>query len=274
MHAHMEAKRKIENYFWMPRSNYQKLDSWTRQQIESRNKVHMWANNFDSRVQFVETLVEHMTPVLAGIDSGIPIYFVTFVLRDFAVPYDPEVGFDVDMVSAFAKKALRGFHSIGMVEAALYTDLPQKLGMPKRTISWHTHSIVWGADAAKLQRRLDKIRASYTCLIDGFTSAHCKEITNERALELLYYISKAPMKEYRISHKRPNMDWSPGDDELGLGVQQWKRDLRTGDRVRMCKVFADIYLDDLLFGTGEGREICDAVLADILTESNRRGLKR
>jgi hypothetical protein len=106
--AHMEAKRSVEDYLWIGKSNYQTLKNDIREQLKHNTAMYLHANNPYSRIAFTECVVEHMEEILKGITTDAPAYFATLVLSDFAVVYDETVTFDVETIKSLTKKALRG----------------------------------------------------------------------------------------------------------------------------------------------------------------------
>jgi hypothetical protein len=267
--AHMEAKRSVEEYLRIGKSNYQTLSKDIREQLKHNTAMYLHANNPYSRIAFTECVVDDMDEILKGIATDAPAYFVTLVLSDFAVEYDETVTFDVETIKILTKKALRGVNAVAMVEAALYTNITLNRGHSNRTVSWHVHMLVWDTPVEKLKTRLNKINNQHACLVPGFDPTHCMRVNTEEAEKLLIYMLKAPMKEYRIARKRPGIDWETGEIFPTNGFRQWKRDLRSGDRVRMCKVMADQYLHHLYFGMGAGRQVYAQVEKKMLAEVRR-----
>lgn len=271
-HAHMEAKQRIEDYLWLGRSNFKTLNRDVDWQLKHEAARLLFANNPYARVALAKCVVRSMKEISAAVTKESPAFFVTLIPNEFAVELNEEASFDVCPLKRWAKRALRGLRCLGMVEAALYTNLRKNAGTWTPTVSWHVHLIVWGTSYSSLNQRLAAIRERHNSLVEGIDAAHSMRLTDgSKVEEKLYYMLKSPLKEYRIAKRRPKAGY---DRETGEflecnGFQQWKRDLRTGHLVQMCNVMQDQHLDRLLFGIGEGEEIHRRIRREMLRDYRR-----
>jgi len=120
-----------------------------------------------------------------------------------------------------------------------------------------------GTTYARLNQALKRINENYKSLIPGRPPACCRRITLGEVIAKLMYILKAPIKDHRVW---PENQTDPDTGEITtVGYSHKKCLLRTGDRVKMCRVMADRRLDLLAFAGGIGAQ----VLASIRDEALR-----
>jgi hypothetical protein len=271
-HAHMEAKSRIESYLWLGRKNSKKLNQGVDYQLKAEAAKLLFSNNAYARIAFAKCVVRRMTSVMEMISSETPTFFVTLTPVEFAVNLDEKNGFNVRRLTRWVGRALKGLNCLGMVEAALYTNI-RRIGRSWTPIvSWHVHLIVWGTSYATLNRRLAKIRENHQSLIEGIEAAHSVRLESGSAVEEeLYYMLKSPLKEYRIAKRRPRGGFDHETREISEsnGFKQWKRDLRPGHLVQMCNVMQEQYLDNLLFGIGDGVAIHKSIKDEMLQDYRR-----
>ncbi|WP_424363148.1 hypothetical protein [Methylocystis parvus] len=244
--AHMSANDAISLYLEANKANYQPLDMETQQQLDRRSAVFMHANNAYSRIALVKTVLEQTADLLDPATQQSPIFMVSVAPAHFAVELEAANGFDVERVRRWTKRALESRDALSIVEAALYTNA-NVAGHPARMVSWHSHSPVWNRTRKQLDAQLKPLRNRHTSFVPGIEAVHVADVSAS-AVEKAIYICKAPLKEYRLI-RRESVNQETG--EVIQRFDQKKRDMRTGDRVRMCKVMSDHYLNNLLFGTGK-----------------------
>jgi hypothetical protein len=111
---------------------------------------------------------------------------------------------------------------------------------------------------------LAQINASYPSFVPDKPAAYCRHLTGNQVLAKLLYALKAPQKRYRVFRPRGFLV-SRTTGEISQKPARIQKDwLRTGQRVRMCRIMADRYLDRLLFGQGEGTKLCRDIREDAL----------
>ena len=87
---------------------------------------------------------------------------------------------------------------------------------------------------------------------------------------------KAPQKQYHVYRDPLAEVHDPETGEIVAKPHVQKDWLRTGQRVRMCRLMADKYLDRLLFGQGEGTDLRRAIVNGALRnfEEEKRRAER
>jgi hypothetical protein len=187
--------------------------------------------------------------------------FVTLTPKEYAVPLSEAPYCDWSQLQEWARAELKGLHYVGIVEAALYTNLPMT---NEPTVSWHVHAIVWGKDYSRIQATVNKIAAENEAILPDKKAAHCRSLKTLKDVcgKSLYMLS-APLKDYRVWTKRPRKGEA-------IRYEQDKRELRRGDALRVYRVLAGVSIDQLLFwGGSEGTS-----LAEKITRDARRRLQK
>ncbi len=226
----------------------------------------LYANNTDARLAFAAVAKRHIAKLAEG-DQEIRLFWVSLIPKQFDVPEDEAAGFNPKRLHAWTHQVLRGLSYVGMVEAALYTNLSALMSGHQRTVSWHAHLIVWGAGEARVQQIMNGINQRYVALLPGVNPAYAVPITGEQALGKTLYMLKAPQSEHRVyPRKVEEIDYETGEvSQRSTGrFKQKKRALRPRDLAKICKVLADKHLDQLALAGGQGREVLAAIRYEAL----------
>jgi hypothetical protein len=155
-----------------------------------------------------------------------------------------------------------GLSYIGMIEPGYYNVVYDEFeNQQKNVVSWHGHFLVWGVSKEGLANHLAKITPRFTPIMPGLCAVHKKRIPPEQFGYKLWYILKAPRKEYSIGRRR--------DCNQKTGAAKFKqnsRDLRPGNRVKLFHLMRDMYLDNLAMAGGEGSELLRRIKYEALRE--------
>jgi hypothetical protein len=157
--------------------------------------------------------------------------------------------------------ALMGLSHIGMIEPGYYNVIYDEFGdQRKNVISWHGHFLVWGITEKQLAQHLTKIKLRFTPIMPGLCAVHKKRIPADQLGYKLWYILKAPRKEYSIGQRRER-------DKTGAAkFKQNSRKLRPGNRLKLFHLMRDMYLDKLAMAGGEGSELLRRIKYEALRE--------
>jgi len=197
-----------------------------------------------------------------GVRAG-PVFLVTLAVADHTVPLAEAKDFDCRRVKGLTRQALGGIPFVGMIEGALYRNFGSSGPQIGYFVSWHAHILTWGASRKAINDAAKTIRQSRSGLIPDRPCIHVKKLTPELIADKLYYLLKGPQKEYRIYSDGDRINSETGE-VLSPIYRQSKRPLRTGDRARLCHAFEDRLLDNLLFGSGDGTRLCNAIKHEVL----------
>jgi hypothetical protein len=274
--AHRRTDDRIKDYLEVGRRGWQSLPLSICRELETGRFGRiapidlLHANNAEARINFAEITVRHVQAHEA-LSGPKPVFFVTLTPEQFAVPERAAASFDIRTIQAWTRQVLAGFHFIGMVEVALFpfgendTSPREWWRVRSPVVSWHVHLLLWDASYSRLNRALRMIRRWHSSFVVGTPSATCRKLkTAKQVAHRAIYMLKAPQKQYRICryNRKPIVDPSTGEIVAKPYINKdW---LRTGQRVRMCRTMADRYLDRLLFGQGEGTELCRAIRDEAL----------
>ena len=228
--------------------------------------------NAASRINFTRIACGHLMAAVGSLGTSEPISFVTLIDERFTLGLDTAHNINLVKLQAWARAELPGCSFVGMVEAALYTNVGLvKAGM-KRAVSWHIHMIVWGVSEARLVELIASLNARRRTLVPGVTAGHYRMLEPEEVQGQLIYMLKPPISDHRIyQRKRTLSDRETGELHVeGTGrFKQRKGALKPGNLARMVKVMADRTLDRLAFAAGEGRAVLETINTEALAPYNR-----
>lgn len=194
-----------------------------------------------------------------------PIFWVTLIAEQFTVPLDQAGDFDPFPLQQWARAMLRGCSCVGMVEAALYSNVGLVLHRLQKAVSWHMHLLVWGKTAQQMTVLRDNINRRVKTMVPGVKAAHFRQIRPDKIQGQVLYMLKAPMNEYRIYAMKETVD----DEDTGEFTTPLTGQFRTkkyqldpGDLVRMVNIMSGQALDDLSFAAGQGRSLLNAIILE------------
>jgi hypothetical protein len=271
--AHRWADDRIKNYLEKRRPDWQHLSPAICRELETVTPRGFptvdlfYANNNESRIRFAEIAIRHVE-AHAALSGGEPVFFVTLMPNQFAVPEAEAGSVDVHAIRQWTRYWLAGFDFIGIVEAGLFPYFPTKY---HPTVSWHVHLLVWGTNYRRLNQALVAVRCEFASLVPGAPSARIDILeTPEDVILKVLYMLKAPMKQYTVSCEfREDHDPTTGEVSFEYRLRTQGEWLRTGQRVRMCRVMADKHLDQLLFGQEQGTDLRRAIVEEALRPFRR-----
>lgn len=252
--------------------NRPSLDRATRDDLNGRSALFLPANNMPARIRYARITAEHLSRFTDDLPSQQPIFFVTLIRRDHAVPLDEAAAFDTARVTGWTHHVLRGAHYVGMVEGAYHTTLAQFGVAGRIAISWHSHAVLWGLNEADLAARIKDANGRYHALIPELDPAHYRLLEHDEVFGQGLYMSKGQINEYRAW---PRMA-TAFDERTGTFVKVFtgrytlkKRDLRARDAVHACRAFADRTINSLAFAAGDGRGILNSIHHESLADFRR-----
>jgi hypothetical protein len=157
---------------------------------------------------------------------------------------------------------LMGLSYIGMIEPGYYNVIYDEIGNQRKSVvSWHGHFLVWGISEKRLRRHIAKIKSRYTPIMPGRCALHTKLIPPDQFGYKLWYMLKAPRKEYSIGRRRKR------DAKTGaMKYKQNSRPLRHGNRLKLFNLMRGIYLDKLAMAGGQGSDLLRKIKYEALRE--------
>ena len=264
--AHWARDAQLKDYMLTARGQLA-FDEATAQRLEHRAAGSLFATNTRARIAFA-TAAERAVSQLVEDGSIDTFFFLTLAPRDFACPLADAADFDEFSVRFWALPLLLGFHHLGVIEAALYSNANVLPGTRGPMVSWHGHVLGWGSPKRKFDALVMRVNGDHEPLIPGRTAAHVRLLTPRQAVGRAIYMLKAPLNEYRVyPRKHEVVDPQTGEIlELPTGAfQQKKRDLRPGDAVKMCKALGSRTLPMLVFAGGEGARLLGSIHLNALS---------
>jgi hypothetical protein len=190
-----------------------------------------------------------------------PVFLVTIADKSHVTTDQPQQ-IQLSRIKRKIGPGLKGLSYIGMIEPGYYNLIYDEFGnRRKNVVSWHVHLLVWGISEKQLGKHLARIKSRYTPIMPGLCAVHKKRIPRDQFGYKLWYILKAPRKEYSIG-KRRNTDAKTG----AVKYKQNSRPLRPGNRIRLFYLMGDMYLDELAMGGGEGSELLRKIKYEALRE--------
>jgi hypothetical protein len=196
-----------------------------------------------------------------------PFFMVTIADKGHVTTDQPQK-IQLSQIKPKIGAGLMGLSYIGMIEPGYYNVIYDEFGdQRKNVVSWHGHFLVWGITKKRLKRHLAKIKLRCRAIMSGRCAVHKKRIPLEQFGYKLWYILKAPRKEYSIGQRRKR------DEKTGtVNYKQNYRPLRPGHRVKIFHLMRDMYLDKLAIAGGEGSELLRRIKYEALREyRNKNG---
>jgi hypothetical protein len=175
------------------------------------------------------------------------IFFVTLISDVYAVA-DTEEPPNPLKLTSWARQMLNGFNCLGMIEPAYYTEFrAQSADQKTRFVSYHAHALVWGADKSEIRARLKDLNRKLSSAVPEKPAAHATRCASTADLtRRVFYLLKSPRKRYRVG-----IDERKSDNP----TKQSKDKLRPAERLRIHAHMRNLYLDELAFAGGEGRQL-------------------
>lgn len=210
--------------------------------------MFLYANNAEARINYARITADHMVRAVEQLPNDQTVFWVTLVRREYAVREDEAHAFNINRLKRWIHQLLQGCNYVGMVEAALFTNLDVVGAAFKRTVSWHVHCQLWGVSEEQIAQICDDANDRYRTIVPGIEAAHYRPLKDSEVAGQAYYMSKGQISEYRVWARKERMaDCATGEiavQTTGRFISK-KRDLRPCDLARMCMVFAGRTLDQL-----------------------------
>lgn len=199
------------------------------------------------------------------LDPAEPVFWVTLIAAEFTTPLDADGDCEPRRLMAWTRAVLGPCSFVGIVEAAFYSNVRLIRKRMQRVVSWHVHLLVWDISTAEVKAARDRVNRRYQTLVPGVAAAHFASITPAQVMAKACYMLKAPFTDYSVyPRRRERVDAATGEvTKVSTGrFSQQKREMRLGDMVRVCRIFAGRTVDQLTFAAGEGRAVLAGVNRD------------
>lgn len=230
------------------------IDDRTLERLKTRAAGSLYATNTRARIECAKAVDGAFRKLIQekGHDE---FFFVTLTPKQFAVRASEAASFDHETIKNWVMEVLNGFNYLGMVDAALYTNINVVPGYRDEMVSWHIHAIVWGCAEHRIRAVEAGIESNHDALIPGRVVAMVNRWKAAGAAGRLVYLFKGVISEYRVFAKKQELvDPSTGEIiAAGTGAfRQKKRDLRPGNAAKMMKIVGERTLPMLAISGGEG----------------------
>ena len=139
---------------------------------------------------------------------------------------------------------------IAMMEPAIYVSSTPHVSFSP-TFNYHVHAICWDTTGRQMRRICKRINRRMKPLLPYTTAAHYSEIRSGDILQMLWYMTKMPRKQYQIWVRPTGRPKS------------FKRAINGVNSVRLYADLRDVPLECLLAGHGAGQNILKAVVKEI-----------
>jgi len=233
--------------------------------LRSADAYYLPAVNRKARIKWGTTFIREIFAFFGTGDykdgPTDPIFLVTIADESHLTTAQPQP-INLSKIKRKIGAGLIGLSYIGMIEPGYYNVIYDKFGgQRKNVISWHGHFLVWGVTEPQLARHLTKIKPRFTPLMPGLCAVHKKRIPPEQIGYKLWYILKAPRKEYSIGQRRKC------DEETGAArFKQNSRKIRPGNRLKLFDLMREMYFDKMAMAGGEGSELLRRIKYEALRE--------
>ena len=274
--AHEQHEARLHNYQHIPRKRSELLSRSELDELAPAGATFLRSNNTAARISFAHIASEHLTRFFETLGGDVPWSFVTLAPKRFAIAESEAAKFDVGGLIAWTRDVLEGMHFVGMVEAALYTNVGAHVGGADRVVSFHTHALVWGASPADLAALVDSINNSEPALIPGIPPGHQRSLKAREVRGPMIYMLKGPLSDHRVYPLRAAVtDQITGEITIETTgrFRQRKQALRPRDAVRMFRVMSDRYIDRLAFAGGDGKTLLGMFRKEALKDWRRYQLR-
>lgn len=265
--VHRSIAQDQYRYIDQPRNNYARpRGAWLR--YLAPTEAHLLsAAVVEARVAFAKIALRQLRcrPDLYREQ----LHFVTVSRLKDVRPFETASQTNLHSLQRLTGQAFAGLSFVGAPDFALFKAWgPKGIRYLHNHVGPHTHNIVFGASRAEIKVGMQAAGLG-TGGWTGGAAYHIKEITAEEVEGYLLYLLKVPLffyhakKGVRVFRSRHN-----GEREHHALFKPFP--LRPADQLRMAAVVHAMYLDELLFGQGEGTELVGAIRDEAREPLRRR----
>ena len=235
------------------------------QLLRNSDAFSLVAVNRRARIKWGTTFIREIFDFFGmGSDKDGPtdsIFLVTIADKSHLTTDQPQQ-INLSKIKRKLGAGLMGLSYIGMIEPGYYNVIYDKFGnQRKNVVSWHGHFLVWGITKKQLARHLAKIKPRFTPIMPELCAVHKKIISPGQFGYKLWYLLKAPRKEYSIGRRREC------NEKTGAAkFKQNSRKIRPGNRLKLFNLMQEMYLDKMAMAGGEGSELLRRIRYDALRE--------
>ncbi|MFE0233331.1 hypothetical protein ACFW0F_05265 [Brucella anthropi] len=179
---------------------------------------------------------------------GTQMSFVTLAPRSCCAPIDGNHAAAIEELQILLYEYFGGFNFYGFIEPGLYANFASD-PRQKKTLAWHAHILVWDecpAASKDIAEIIADFTRRYEALVPGKVAGHVRSVGRESALSRVWYMSKAPLKDYHVYRV------------IGTGLYKTrKRQLRPGEAVRLHNIMVDMTIPELCVSNFQGDKIAN-----------------
>ena len=234
--------------------------------LKLKKAVLLIAHNPHSRCLWFKSLVRHLGNVVEAkppsYQLGSALYFVTIIDRNQTIDPDFEWNGEgknptwAQMKVAYSQH-LFGFDYIGMLDSALFVSTQRVFNKP-RLINVHLHALIWNTDEAALDAAATRLAVRQVRPLYSYAKTFdCRPVCSEDFLQVVWYMSKAPYKQYQLSTR-----------DTGR-IRQYRGPINLINSVRLYATMRNQTLDRLTLAGGRGYEVLQCVRKDCGAEKAR-----
>lgn len=250
-HIHRKKEAQLKNYLTTKRGRLPENQNLVRELLESSALSH-YATNFTARIGFTKAatkIIKNKWKREKENKTQQEYGFMTLTPRFSALPLSEAGLYDWSALQQWATQHLNGLNYIGIVEAAFFSNIAIN-GTKEPTVSWHLHIIIWGAERTKIKKIIQKINSTEEALIEDKRAAHYRPIKGLKDLACTTrYIFKNILNDYRVwAKKQPKKDGKKDWDQA-------KSDIKSGNAIKIYRLFNGITIDALCFHGGDGEKL-------------------
>lgn len=272
---HVKLARSIQEYVDAPKSNYVQLDGQLRQEMDQRHDYCLAASSPWARALFARIVLDAWKELEAQLAG--PFHMVTFTSPRFAIAESEAHTFDPAAHQKEITEIMVGHSFLGMTEPAYYPRWQiSRDGKIGPIVAWHSHTIVIGSSRTKIEKDVASAKREES-LLPGVPAVDVRAVRPHQLKSKLLYMLKTPHKQYTPYRLRKAVEQVDHDTGEIISVRQYsqpKRPLRTGELVKMIKVQRDKYLDELIFGNGDGDELKATIVEKARQRLDREEFRR
>ncbi len=237
--------------------------------LRATRRLELGATNPYARITWIRTLgaqvLHHLGAASPSFTPNQPVFLVTILDQTMVVDEgisDDRWGVPWDAI--FLAEVRRTYQNhlnrlnyVGMIDAALYVSARKVFGVSRRC-HLHAHALVWGISAQRIQRCLEGSRRTIKSLLGHVTSVDIKQVRKSDLRQVLWYVLKAPCKQYQVQTRQTGRS------------RQWKRQINGVNSVRLHRMIGKVTLDVLTIAGGEGLPLRTAAFAEIQRRRRRQ----